>query len=164
MLGKLETSATARGCQEVFAYWSSLRATGRLPCRAQIDPVALKRLLPTISLIDVQRLPAGRGYRQRLAGTGLYPVYGREITGRLIEEIYSEAELGYWREQLDQVVETARPAVGCQSVTTPSGAASSVLWIRLPLASDGERVDMILGYDAVIGAPVSRMPSGIRAA
>ena len=166
MLGKLETSATARGCPEVFAYWSSLRVGGRLPARTQVDPIALKRLLPTISLIDVQAPLDGAAptYRQRLAGTGLYPIYGREITGRPIEDIYAEKELAYWREQLDQVVQTARPAVGCHTVTSRQGSASSLLWIRLPLAADGLRVDMVLGYDVVIGAPVMRLATGIRAA
>ena len=27
----------------------------------------------------------------------------------------------------------------------------SILWLRLPLASNGVDVDMILGYDAVMG-------------
>jgi len=38
-----------------------------------------------------------------------------------------------------------------------------ILWLRLPLASDGEQVDMILGYDQVLGTLDSRA-SGIRAA
>ena len=164
MLGKLETSASARRYQEVFAYWASLRRNGRLPSRAQLDPVQLKRLLPTISLIDVVPHQAGHFFRQRLAGTGLYSVYGCEITGRRLDEIYGEAEVSYWREQLNQVVETARPAVGCQPVASRSGSVSSLLWLRLPLASDGMTVDMILGFDVALNAPASRMPSGIRAA
>jgi hypothetical protein len=39
----------------------------------------------------------------------------------------------------------------------------SILWLRLPLASNGKDVDMILGYDAVVGAQVES-GSGIRAA
>jgi len=34
--------------------------------------------------------------------------------------------------------------------------------LRLPLASDGRRVDMILGFDAVVG--MSQAATGIRAA
>jgi hypothetical protein len=34
----------------------------------------------------------------------------------------------------------------------------------LPLAGDGRRVDMILGYDALIGLPPGGSNSGIRAA
>jgi hypothetical protein len=39
-----------------------------------------------------------------------------------------------------------------------------MLWIRLPLASNGEDVDMILGYDALVGAISDHGFSGIRAA
>jgi len=40
----------------------------------------------------------------------------------------------------------------------------SLLWLRLPLASNGRDVDMILGYDALIGFQGSANPTGIRAA
>ena len=164
MLDKLETSASARRHQEVFAYWASLRIGGRLPSRAQLDPAQLKRLLPTISLIDVVTHEAGHFFRQRLAGTGLFSVYGFEITGRRLDEIYGEGEVSYWREHLNTVAESARPAVGCQPVASRSGGVSQLLWMRLPLATDGRIVDMILGYDVVLSSPASRLPSGIRAA
>jgi hypothetical protein len=165
MLGKTGSStSTQRGHQEVFAYWASLRNEGRLPSRAQIDPGALKRLLPTVSLIDVLQQDDTRHYRQRLAGTGLYPVYGREITGRALEDVYNTEDTAYWREQLDTVVRECRPMVGCHTLSSRPGASCSLLWIRLPLASDGHRIDMILGYDTIMGAPVARMSSGIRAA
>ena len=159
-----EPSAASTGHQQVFAYWSSLRAGGRLPSRAQLDPHQLKQLLPTVSLIDVVRENGAVRFRQRLAGTGLYSVYGREITGRSLEEVYSGEDADYWREHLDKVVANGRPTVGCQTVRTRPGGVCSILWIRLPLASDGYCVDMILGYDTPVGSPVSRMVSGIRAA
>jgi hypothetical protein len=40
----------------------------------------------------------------------------------------------------------------------------SILWLRLPLSSNGADVDMILGYDAVLGVQGDRVFSGIRAA
>jgi hypothetical protein len=39
----------------------------------------------------------------------------------------------------------------------------TLLWLRLPLASNGRDVDVILGYDAVL-VPRGEMFSGIRAA
>jgi hypothetical protein len=39
----------------------------------------------------------------------------------------------------------------------------SILWLRLPLATNGYDVDMILGYDAVVGMAGESL-SGIRAA
>jgi hypothetical protein len=154
-------AAGARAHEELFAYWASRREGGRLPCRANIHPAHFKRLLPTISLIDVRGSP--RNYHQRLAGTGLYSVYGREITGRSLEEIYNTAAAEYWREELDRVVRDRRPAVGVHSLSWRGAPHVSILWIRLPLASNGADVDMILGYDAIAGRG-ERAISGIRAA
>ncbi len=160
-MGELGLSVTAaRAHQEVFAYWSSLRRDGRLPGRADLRPHDLKRLLPTVSLIDVARDPLD--YRMRLAGTGLYTVYGHEITGRGLRDIYSRDAAGYWRGELDKVVLGRRPGVGCHNMAWRGEAHVSLLWIRLPLASDGETVDMILGYDSLIGARSEI--TGIRAA
>jgi len=153
-----------RGHEELFAYWSSLRQPGRLPGRDQIDPHAFKRHLPTVSLTDVR---ADRSFRLRLAGTGLYGVYGGEITGRDLDDVYAPEAAAYWRRELGRVVEDARPNVGWHSLSWRGAGHLSLLWIRLPLASDGRRVDMILGYDAIVGAG-RRSPghalTGIRAA
>jgi hypothetical protein len=154
--------SAARSHEELFSYWTSLREEGRLPCRAQIDPDRFRRHLPTVSLIDVRRHP--RDYRLRLAGTGLYGVYGGEITGKRLQDVYSEEATDYWRTELDKIVDEGRPAVGCHSLSWRGAAHQSILWIRLPLASDGKRVDMILGYDQLLGVGSHYGSSGIRAA
>ena len=58
---------------------------------------------------------------------------------------------------------TARPAAGLRPLPGRDSDALSVMWLRLPLASNGAEVDMILGYDAVIGSP-RLAETGIRAA
>jgi hypothetical protein len=156
------SSLAVRSHEELFAYWASLREGGRLPARAQISPDHFKRHLPTVSLIDVRREP--RDYRLRLAGTGLYGVYGREITGKSLEDVYSPEAADYWREELDRIVDEGRPGVGCHSLSWRGATHLSILWIRLPLASDGRRVDMILGYDQIVGSTGEMRTSGIRAA
>lgn len=157
-------AAAIRAHEELFAYWSSRRRGGGLPARADIHPGGFKRLLPTVSLIDV--IPQGPGrapdYRIRLAGTALYNVYGREITGRGLGEVYNSAAADYWRHELGRVVAERRPAVGVHNLAWRGASHLSVVWLRLPLASNGADVDMILGYDAVVG--LSAMPTGIRAA
>lgn len=153
-------AAAARAHEELFAYWASLRAGARLPGRRDVDPGGIKRLLPTVSLIDVIAEPLD--FRMRLAGTGLYGVYGREITGRRLSDIYNTAAADYWRVELGRVVTERRPAVGVHNLAWRGASHLSILWLRLPLASDGEAVDMILGLDAVIG--MAQMQTGIRAA
>lgn len=159
--------ATAvRAHEELFAYWASRREQGKLPGRVQIRPDDFKRHLPTISLIDVGHddRSGQRVYRQRLAGTGLYSVYGREITGRTLEEVYNSQAAQYWRGELDKVVDLRRPGVGFHNLAWRGQSHLSILWLRLPLSSNGSDVDMILGYDALVGLQGDQNPSGIRAA
>jgi hypothetical protein len=102
-------------------------------------------------------------YRLRLAGTGLWGVYGGEITGRRLSDIYNTAAADYWRRELDGVVEDRRPRAGCHNMAWRGASHMSLLWLRLPLASNGRDVDLILGYDAVV-APHRDVLTGIRAA
>ena len=156
------SAAAARAHEELYAYWAGLRSGPRLPGRGDIKPEDFKRLLPTVSLIDVRRDPVD--FRLRLAGTGLYSVYGREITGRALDEVYNSAAADYWRVELGKIVEERRPAVGVHSLSWRGASHMSILWLRLPLASNGVDVDMILGYDAVVGLQGQSGASGIRAA
>ena len=142
-------AAAARAHEELFGYWASLRRGARLPARRQLDPREIKRLLPTVSLIDVAREPLD--FRMRLAGTALYGVYGREITGKRLSEIYSASAADYWRTELGKVVADGRPAAGVHNLAWRGAAHLSILWLRLPLAGNGRDVDMILGFDALIG-------------
>jgi hypothetical protein len=153
-------AAAARAHEELFGYWASLRRGAKLPGRRDIDPGGFKRLLPTVSLIDIVRDPVD--FRLRLAGTDLYGVYGREITGRTLAEVYNTAAADYWRVELGKVVAEGRPAVGVHNLAWRGASHLSILWLRLPLASNGRDVDMILGYDAVVG--LGQVSSGIRAA
>lgn len=152
-------AAAARAHEELFAYWASRRQGAKLPGRRDLSPGDIKRLLPTISLLDVSRDPLD--FRVRLAGTGLYDVYGREITGRRLPEIYNTSAADYWRAELGQVAQ-GKPAVGVHNLAWRGASHLSILWLRLPLASNGTDVDMILGYDAVIG--LGQVTTGVRAA
>jgi hypothetical protein len=145
----------------MFAYWASRRQGGQLPGRSAIHPQHFKRHLPTTSLIDVLAEP--RDYRLRLAGTGLYSVYGREITGRTLEGVYAPPAAAYWRTELDKIVDSRRPGVGVHNLAWRGASHLSILWLRMPLASNGRDVDMILGYDVVVGQ-AAESASGIRAA
>lgn len=156
------SAAAARAHEEIYGYWAGLRRGARLPARRDVDPAALKRLLPTVSLIDIRRDPMD--FRVRLAGTGLYSIYGREITGRTLGEVYNAAAADYWREELSAVVQERRPGVGVHSLALRGAGHVSILWLRLPLASNGRDVDMILGYDTVVGLQSESGFSGIRAA
>src|SRR5579864_2931619 len=141
-------ASALRAHEELFGYWARLRRPGRLPARVDLDPMRIKRLLPSVSLTQVLRDPGD--YRLRLAGTGLYGVYGGEITGKALTDVYNSAAADYWRRELDMVVQERRPRVGHHSMAWRGASHMTLLWLRLPLATNGRDVDVILGYDAVM--------------
>lgn len=162
-----EMLAALRSHEDIFRYWKGLRRRGRLPSRQDLDPGAIKRRLPTISLIDVLSPNPhndANAFRQRLAGTELFTAYGEEITGKIISDIYTQDEARYWAEHLTMVVETGKPNVGLHSMAWRGAKSLSLFWLRLPLASDGVNVDMILGHDALIGKLDLHTTSGVRSA
>ena len=163
MVSELGATAQVEGAQEaLYAYWAGLRRDGRLPSRMDVRPADIKSFLPMLSLTEAG--VDGR-FRIRLAGTGLYGVYGAEITGRSLAEIYAGPAADYWRQELEAIVKDRRPAIGVHSLGWRGAPHLSVLWMRLPLAANGSDVDMILGYDVVLGGDRTvGLSSGIRAA
>ncbi len=68
-----------RNSHFAVGYWSRLRQGRPTPDQADIDPKALKRLLPFVFLLDAR--PDG-SFVYRLAGTTLCERYGTELRGR----------------------------------------------------------------------------------
>ncbi len=64
--------------QELIGHWTRVRGDDLVPLKDQIDPGEMRRALPFIMIMDVARPEAPA---VRLAGTGLRPRYGQEITG-----------------------------------------------------------------------------------
>lgn len=67
-----------RNCHLLVGYWSRLRAGREVPDQADIDPRALKRMLPQLFILEAGDC-AWPAYR--LAGTTLCDRFGRELRG-----------------------------------------------------------------------------------
>ncbi|HMI97850.1 MAG TPA: PAS domain-containing protein [Micropepsaceae bacterium] len=67
-----------RNSHFAVGYWSRIRNGRATPDQADIDPKALKRLLPFVFLLDSR----GGSFTYRLAGTTLCERYGSELRGR----------------------------------------------------------------------------------
>jgi hypothetical protein len=126
----------------LIEYWQGKHAGGRLPGRTAIDPLELKRVLPHLLLIDVEREPLD--FRYRLAGTLTYDIFGFDLTGRRVRDI-PPPEWGetVWR-SLAEMVETRAPQYVRLDFTTAEGNIRSYRVLRLPLAEDGVNVDCLL--------------------
>jgi len=129
-----------------YEYCLSVTPAGRLPGRQHICPEEIPGFLSRLWMLDVSRDPVR--YRYRLCGTELVRSLGREVTGLWLDEAHSQVlENPASRERFRFMLETGRP-------TWRKGPP---LWLRhvdhrtvesciVPLATDGENVDKMLGF------------------
>ncbi|GGX55978.1 hypothetical protein GCM10011309_00870 [Litorimonas cladophorae] len=93
---------------------------------------------------------ASNRYRHRLAGTGYWSLYEREIQGLHVDELPIGCRVEYWHRVLDQVIDTRKPYVGVTRPNTPNGSHMAQFWVRLPLSDNGTDINMILGFDHLV--------------
>lgn len=136
--------------QALFDYWRSKCRGGMLPHRDDIDPSEIAQYLPTISLLDVDRSAEQATFQFRLAGTGLYDIYNREITGSYVADLPVGSRRDYWDRVLTRVVDRSRPSAGAVRSALSGKTHTAQFWVRLPLADDGKSVSMILGFDKFV--------------
>lgn len=130
--------------RELIAYWLSIHPAAGLPGRQHLDPLDIPALLPNVWLVDVERVPTLR-LRYRLIGTSVARAFEHDSTGEYLDETHPQSRDGQVRIYMHDVVRTRQPA---WRVGRP------LLWqlqdylrlerIYLPLAGNGEDVDMIL--------------------
>jgi hypothetical protein len=133
----------------LFDYWQARRPDDtRLPGRSAIDPAGLRRILSNVWMTDVVRLDGEVYFRERLVGTALTELFGQETTGKFFEEIYKEPHLSRQLATYRHVVAHGRPHLS--RLRVPKAERDHVVYDRLilPLAADGETVDLLLGAHA----------------
>jgi hypothetical protein len=78
--------ATTKG---LFAHWDRLRGERAAPTRGDIDPAHLRNFLSDVFMLDAQPWQEGR---IRLAGTRICELFGRELKGQRLPELWFESE------------------------------------------------------------------------
>ncbi|WP_420403537.1 PAS domain-containing protein [Nisaea sp.] len=133
--------------RHTHAFWRGLVAAPALPARSDFTPLDIPRsVLPWLFIIDVLREPDGRlDYRYRLAGTSNVSLVGRDPTGRLASEIFTNDDQAFMLRSMDITVAEAEPTFW--SAAVPHERIEKVdLWRGLfPLAEDRLSVDTLLG-------------------
>lgn len=130
--------------QRIYQYWQHIHPPTGLPGRQHVDPLDFPDLLPGIWLLDVQRQPFRLRYR--LAGTRIVDAIGREVTGLWIDEahphhISDPSYLGRYRLAVETKTPNRRRG---RPKTWLSEDYREVENVVLPLATDGETVDMLM--------------------
>jgi hypothetical protein len=128
--------------ESAYAYWRAKARGRRMPCRSDIDPTEIPKLLRDIMLVDV--LPEGR-YRYRLIGTGNTEAHGFSATGRFLDEVlpgpqYKAHVLALY----DECVRQRRALYSeCLFLSARLDPVRHTKVLFMPLSDDGEQVNMV---------------------
>lgn len=124
-------------------YWLRKRSDRTFPSRADIDPIELVEHLPNVVLIDVEREPLRLRYR--LIGTAITQAMGRDSTGKYYDEIYPSEILEGIHQSFRWMIEHRLPLRTYGTAFYPSHDFYEYETLNLPLAANGEDIDMVLG-------------------
>ncbi|GHD59845.1 hypothetical protein GCM10017083_44970 [Thalassobaculum fulvum] len=131
----------------LLEYWVAIHPGDRLPSRRDFDPLKVRKALPNLVLTDVERDPYR--FRIRLMGTAVVAAMQRDFTGRYLDEVWPDAQNQLLVRHRVEVAETGLPNYRYGLSPTPFRLGFAPLErVFLPLAEDGERVDMILSMVA----------------
>ncbi len=127
----------------LYEYWLSISPAGKLPGRQHFEPMDIAPLLPNLWLIDVHREPLR--FWRRLVGSRIEEFAGMNLTNGWVGDRLSGTRLSGVHSFLTDVVEQKRPnwRKG-KSLIRFEKEYAELERLYLPMASDGETVDMIL--------------------
>lgn len=121
-----------------------------MPCRADIVPGEIPRMLSGISLVEVK---AAIGHsRVRLAGTRLREIYDREITGLTLDDLDWGDKRDYWLAAFERTIADGLPTQGVVKGPRLHKEHMVQYWLRLPLRTGTAGVGMVLCFDYFMSA------------
>ena len=128
--------------RDVYAYWRSKRASGRIPLKRDINPVEIKPdWLPNLFMY---RLEDGR-FRCILVGTRIVEVFGRDETGMFLDEMLLPKHAASRQRLFERTVRDRLPVYYVGPAPTVSAEYPRVSRLLLPVSSDGVCADHIFG-------------------
>jgi len=128
--------------RSLFAHWNELRGTRDAPERSEIDPAAIRGVLPDTFILEIEER---NRFRYRLAGTRLCAAFGDELRGREILDPWPVEDRAALSSLLWSVVDEGAGAVCGWRGITARGHTMAFEMLLLPLRLDGERTRRVLG-------------------
>lgn len=123
-------------------HWLGLRGDGQIPDWKSFDPIAVRKLLPHLIVVDC--LPEPLRFRFRLIGTFVTNMAGRDSTGRMLDaDLYGDRlEAMTWHYR--QSAETGKPLATLGTVHFIKRDWVVAEHVFLPFAPPGGPVNVIM--------------------
>jgi hypothetical protein len=126
----------------LWRYWLAQRGARPMPQRSDIDPVDIPALLPHLQLVE--RVPPEGRYRYRLAGSAIVEAYGRELSGKYLDEIVPPHRRAIAEGHYNLVFAERHPLYVRNKYTTTRALDVTATRIILPLAGAADEIAMLL--------------------
>ncbi len=132
--------------QHMYRYWRAKCRDGRLPRRADLDPVDIPRLLSHLILVEV--VDDARRYVYRLVGTKEVEIRGRDPTGQSVIEGFLGPSLEDALSWYDNTVKQRAPQYDNRPYVSTDGRWVGDETLFLPLSDDGAHINRVLVFAA----------------
>jgi hypothetical protein len=139
-------SVSSAKVRQVHAHWEQVRGARPMPARADIDPSAIKPLLPNIVIAEVFHDPLR--VRYRLVGTAVVEHSRFDYTGKWLHEV-DFGEPQDWIAVYEVFVREKRPLFGHSEILFEANVRPPQRYefCMLPLSADGATVTGMLSLE-----------------
>lgn len=127
--------------RRLYDYWQARRRGRCYPARLDIDPADIKYALGNISLVEVVGDPPR--FRWRLVGSLFAQRLGYDMTNQWVDEYPDPAYRDYLIDSYHTMLKTGEPTAALNERDI-DGKPRRFEVLRLPLAEDGQTINMIL--------------------
>lgn len=129
----------------LHSWWMEHGGAHRLPQRKDLNPDALRPLLPNLFIAEAEHAPFR--IRYRLVGTKAVQITGFDITGRYLDELLSAQPEVPWLDYYRLVYDSRAPLLGSVVVSAMSGGTFTYEFGLFPLTLGGSRVDQFVAVE-----------------
>jgi hypothetical protein len=144
------SQATMSSTRALLVYWQASCRDGLPPRRTDIDPAAIKSILPLILLGDIEPDPFRVYFR--LIGTGVAEFSRQDFSGQYLDElVYDERDSVDWHDCYRYIHARHVGVVGINELSFTDGSRTSYEFAILPLLRGDDRAGSFIAIEAFDG-------------
>ena len=128
--------------QELFSYWSRLRAQRAAPERADIEPAAIRNILADTFILEVEETGA---YPIRVVGARINAIFGHELKSQSFASLWREEDQLSLRALMGAVLDDCLPAIAGAAACPRGRMRVELELVLLPLRHNGRTHARMLG-------------------
>jgi hypothetical protein len=133
-------------CTALVEYWNALRGSRPFPSRDDIDPAAIKALLPHVMMTSIEHDPFRVFYR--LVGTEIVRFAKFDFTNCYADSLrFQDTEGADWADFYRVVIEARRPGLGLSYWIVAGNLQRWIEFVICPLSSDGQVIDRCIAVE-----------------